>query len=90
MQQLRLVNPSKVWFEKRVSYSHIHAEFKNVKNAMHEVMLEINSHKFLLTMKAWLKKLEQFEVIAVQGCIELWVKVIRLLKRIVTTLYFEY
>jgi len=90
MQQLRLVNPSKLTFEKRVSYSHISAEFKKLKNAFHEVVLEVNSHKFIVNMKAGLKKIEQFEVIAVQGCIELWVKVIRLLKRIVTTLYFEY
>lgn len=66
MQQLRLVHPSKLTFEKRISHSHITAEFKKIKHAIHEVVLQINSHKFLLNVKVGLKKLEQFEVIAVQ------------------------
>lgn len=84
------MNPSKTTFEKKISYSHISAQFKNIKDALHEVVLKINSHKFFLNIKTWLKKIESLEVIAVKWCIELGVKVIRLLKKIVTTLYFEY
>lgn len=90
MQQLRLVQPEKYIFDKAVSYSHISAEFKKMSESFHEVLLEINSHKFVINMRAWLKKLEQFEVLAVKWCVELWMKMIMLLKRIVTTLYFEY
>lgn len=90
MQQLRLVYPQKANFEKAVSYSHIKAEFMRLRDWMHEVILKINSHKFFLMVKTWIKKLEHFEVLAVQGCVELGMKMVRLLKRIVTTLYFEY
>ena len=88
MQQLRLVWNSGL-VQKSVTHWHIKALFTAVAEQMHEVVLEVNSHKFFINMKAWLKRLEQFEVIAVQGCVEVCVKVVRLLKRVVSTLYFE-
>jgi len=37
-----------------------------------------------------MQKLEQFEIIAVKGFVEIGMKVVNLLRRIVTVLYFEY
>ena len=75
---------------KSVHLHHIRASFLQLAERFHEVLLEINSQKFLVRVQAGIKKLEHFEVIAVKGCIELCVKTIRMLKRIVTSLYFEY
>lgn len=57
---------------------------------LHEVVLEINSHKFLIAIKIGMKKLEEFEILAVKGFVEIGMKVVRLLRRIVSVLYFEY
>ncbi len=56
---------------------------------MHDVVLEVNSQKFLIRIKAGLQKLEKFEVLAVRWFVELWVKVLNTLRRIVTVLYFQ-
>lgn len=75
---------------KSVQLHHVKATFMQIAERFHEVVLEINSQKFLVRVQTGIKKLEQFEVLAVKGCIELCVKTIRMLKRIVTSLYFEY
>lgn len=75
---------------KSVHMHHVKATFMQIAERFHEVILEINSQKFLVRVQTGIKKLEQFEVLAVKGCIELCVKTIRMLKRIVTSLYFEY
>jgi hypothetical protein len=75
---------------KSIHVEHIKASFLQIAEYVHEVILEINSQKFLVRVQTWLKRLEHFEVLAVKWCIELCVKTIRMLKRIVTSLYFEY
>lgn len=90
MQQLRLVQSNGLVAERSVSLSHIKATFTNIIDAVYDVVLEINSHKFMINLKAWVKRLESFEIIAVKGCVELCVKSLQLLKRIVTNLYFEH
>ena len=89
MQQLRLVSNHYVE-QKEVTFEHIKAYFQKVNESLHEVVLEINSHKFLINFKAGLKKLEQFEIIAVKGFVEMGMKIVHVLKRLVTALYFEH
>ncbi|MBP7847932.1 hypothetical protein KA013_01790 [Patescibacteria group bacterium] len=89
MQQLRLVTDLD-YNRRSLQLDQVKATFTKVANAVHEVVLEINSHKFLIQIKAGLKSLEHFEIIAVKGFIELGMKIVRLLKNIVTKLYFEY
>lgn len=89
MQQLRLVDGSWYLDTRSVSFRHIKATFMNIIDALYDVVLEINSHKFMIRLKAWIKKLESFEIVAVKGSIELCVRSLYLLRRIVTNLYFE-
>lgn len=89
MQQLRLVTDLD-YNRRSLQLDQVKATFTKVAHAVHEVVLEINSHKFLIQIKAGLKSLEHFEIIAVKGFIELGMKIVRLLKNIVTKLYFEY
>ena len=69
---------------------HIKAWFTKIWEKAHEVVLEINSNKFLIAIKAGVQKIEQFEIIAVKWFVEIGMKVVNLLRRIVSTLYFEY
>lgn len=87
MQQLNLLHISEL--QKDSSRDHIKANFNKISDSLHEVVLEINSQKFLIKIQAGLQKIEKFEVIAVKGIIELGVKVMRLLKNVVSVLYFE-
>ena len=67
----------------------VQASFTKLGEKMHDVVLEVNSQKFLIRIKTGLQKLEQFEVLAVKWFVELGVKVLNALKRIVTVLYFQ-
>lgn len=89
MQQLRLFSQTQPVIRTH-DFEYIKATFTAISDSVHEVVLEINSNKFLISLKAGLQKLEQFEVIAVKGFVELGMKIIRLLKRIVSALYFEH
>jgi hypothetical protein len=90
MQQQKLLTHNDIGARKSVHLHHIRAHFVEIASAIHEVVVEINSQKFLVRIKAGLKKFEQFEVLAVRGCVELCLRTVRLLRKIVTSLYFEY
>lgn len=90
MQQPKLLDASDVWFWKSVHLHHVKASFLEIAERVHEVILEINSQKFLVRVKAWLKQLEQFEILAVKGCVEICMSTLKMLKRLLTSLYFEY
>ena len=64
MQQLRLLESYNV--ERSLDLQQVKASFKKMTNSLHEVVLEVNSQKFLITIKAGLQQLEKFEVIAVK------------------------
>jgi hypothetical protein len=44
----------------------VQASFTKLGEKMHDVVLEVNSQKFLIRIKTGLQKLEQFEVLAVK------------------------
>ena len=79
-----------LWYDKVVSLDHITASFSGISEGVQDVLLEINSNKFLIRMQAGLEALSSFELIAVQWCVEIGVKFMRFLKRLVSVLYFEY
>lgn len=87
---MKLLSPSHFAETKHVSFEHIKANFVKIGEKLHEVVLEINSQKFFIHIKTGFKKLEQFEIIAVKWFLDLWVKVVHFLKKLVTALYFEY
>lgn len=89
MQQLRLM-PVDAYKSRTITFDHVRAHFTALTESVHEVILEVNSHKFLIRIKAGLKKLEQFEIVAVKGFVEVGMKIVNILKRIVSALYFEH
>ncbi len=72
-----------------LTLQHVKAYFVQLQEKMHEVVLEVNSQKFLIRIKTWLQSLEHFEVIAVKWFVDMWVKFMNVLKSLVTKLYFQ-
>ncbi len=59
------------------------AIFEEKDEGKYDVVLEINSHKFLISMKPGRNDLEEFEVVAVRGYVEFSYTVMQALKNIV-------
>jgi hypothetical protein len=89
MQPLRLFSCAGQVIVKFFKYENIMAIFKKVADDTYEILLEVNSNKFLILTKIGMNKIEQFEVLAVKGFVDLSLKLLRALKRIVYILYFE-
>ncbi len=87
MQQPVLLTPTSL--NKGFELEQVNASFTKVNDTMHDVVLSVNSHKFLIRIKTGLQKLEQFEVIAVRWFVEMGMKILNTLKRIVSVLYFQ-
>lgn len=89
MQQLRLFCND---FEttRIFQYQNIKASFVNLIDGATELVLEINSNKFLIHFTAAMNRIEQLEIIAVKGFIEISLKMLKTIKRIVSKLYFEF
>ena len=74
---------------KSFTNENINAFFYKIWDNEYEVLLEVNSNKFLIHIKTAMKKIEQFEILAVKGFVELSLGLLRLVKQIVYKLYFE-
>ncbi len=59
------------------------ATFQEKEEGKYDVVLEINSHKFLISMKPGWNELEEFEIIAVKGFVEYSYDVMHALRDIV-------
>ena len=59
------------------------AIFHEKEEGKYDVVLEINSHKFLISMKPGWNELEEFEVVAVKGYVEFTYGVMEALKDMV-------
>ena len=66
MQQMKLLSNNSFHQVRTVSFQQIKARFVRMGEKLHEVILEINSNKFLINIKTGCKKLEHFEVVAVK------------------------
>ena len=89
MTQSTLLAQSVVPLHKTCGENQVKASFHAIADAIHDVILEINSQKFMIRIKTGMQSLERFEVLAVQGCVDMWVKVMNMLRRIVSVLYFQ-
>lgn len=88
MQQLRLFQPE-VCLYKKFSYENIKATFKSIETDIYEVVLELNSNRFLIVFKTAMSHIEQFEIVAVKWFVEVTMNIVRVIRKIVYKLYFE-
>ncbi len=88
MQQLKLFWTDFVELRKFES-ENISAIFTHLWDNIHEVILEINSNKFLINFKTAMKTIENLEIIAIKGFVELSISIVKIIRKIVYKLYFE-
>jgi len=88
MQQLKLFS-QKIGELTEIVIENIKAIFKRVWDWVYEVVLEINSNKFLLTISTAMDKIEKMELVAVKWFIDVTVNVVKTIKMLVQKLYFE-
>jgi hypothetical protein len=89
MQQIRLLPVEDKMVYKSFVYENIKAIFNKIKENDYEVLLEVNSNKFLIHIKTAMNKIEEFEILAIKGFIEISLSLLKILKTIVYKLYFE-
>lgn len=75
--------------QKNIYADGVQAFFTQVGEWDYEVVLDINSNKFLISVKWGIEKIEQFEILAIRGFVELSVQFLKLLKKLVKHLYLQ-
>jgi len=65
MQQLKLLNPYFV-IVKIIDFENIKATFTKTTEDIFEVLLEINSNKFIINFQTTMNRIENLEIIAVK------------------------
>lgn len=78
-----LLNTSKTEYTNIVSVEGITASIIQNNESSYEILLEINSNKMLIAMQGALDMIEEFEIIAVRGFIELSTSFIQTIKKLV-------
>ncbi len=89
MLQSKLLSTYENVIYKSFFYENISAIFSKIWDWEFEVLLNVNSNKFLIHLKVAMNKIEQFEILAVKWFVDLSVNLLKVLKRIVYSLYFE-
>jgi hypothetical protein len=79
--------PVEVCAKRSVSWEMIKANFTEIDSSTYEVLLEISSNKFLVTMTKDENWIHSFELITMKGFMEVTTKIIDLLKRLVLHLW---
>lgn len=89
MQQLKLFDQG---FEliKTIDFENIKATFMKIWENIYELILEINSNKFLINFQATMNQIEQMEIVAIKWFVELSISIVKTIKKIVSMLYFEF
>ncbi|MFA7717554.1 MAG: hypothetical protein WC875_02470 [Candidatus Absconditabacterales bacterium] len=88
MNQSILLTPSDI-SQKTVWLENIKATFTEQEENTYDVTLEINSNKFLISIQHIADEIQQLEIIAVKGFIELSNKIILTLKKLIEHLRYR-
>ncbi|MEI7563605.1 MAG: hypothetical protein WCJ39_08485 [bacterium] len=88
MNQLFLLNQTAT-LQKTVWFENIKATFTETQENMFDVVLEVNSNKFLISMQNIADQIEEFQIIAIKGFIELSNKIILTIKKLVEHLRYR-
>lgn len=86
--QKTLINQDSIE-ERNVYLKNIKAIFSPGNDWFYDVILEINSNKFFLSVQQFANQIQEFQIIAVKWFIELNNKLIFLLKQLVSHLFIR-
>ena len=88
MRQMSLITELDVC-QKRVSLDNTSAIFTENADGSYDVILEINSNKFLITMHNIANEIESLEIIATKWFVELSNKIILMIKKLIEHLRYR-
>lgn len=88
MVQQLLLDPM-VLGTKTIQIDNVKAVFTTIRENVYEVVLEISSHKFVISLENILEKIEKFEVLAVKWFMEITMKSIQTLKNLIEYLWYR-
>lgn len=86
--QTALISPTTI-NQRTISIDNIKATFVGKEENKYDIILEINSNKFLIAMEAIADQIEQFEIVAIKWFIELSNKIITMVKKLIEHLRYR-
>ncbi len=88
MHQMSLITPIDVC-QKQVCLDNVRAVFTENEEWWYDVVLEINSNKFLIAIQNIADHIESLEIIATKGFVEMTNKIILMIKRLIEHLRYR-
>lgn len=88
MNQMNLITPIDVC-QKKVCFENVRALFTENADGSYDVILEINSNKFLIAIHNIANQIESLEIIATKGFVELSNKIILMIKKLIEYLRYR-
>ena len=88
MNQMSLITPIDVC-QKRVCLDNVRAVFTENNDGSYDVVLEINSNKFLIAIHNIANQIESLEIITTKGFVEISNKIILMIKRLIEHLRYR-
>ena len=75
--------------QKSICLDNVHAVFTDNGDGGYDVVLEINSNKFLIAIHNIANQIDSFEIITTKGFVEMTNKIIRMIKKLVEHLRYR-
>ncbi len=75
--------------QKTVCLDNVHATFTENVDGSYDVILEINSNKFLIAVEKIENQIERLEIIATKWFVEISNKIIRMIKKLIEHLRYR-
>ena len=88
MNQMSLITPIDVC-QKRVCLENVRAVFTENNDGSYDVVLEINSNKFLIAIHNIANQIESLEIITTKGFVEISNRIILMIKRLIEHLRYR-
>jgi len=88
MNQISLITPIDVC-QRKISLDNVRAVFTENNDGSYDVILEINSNKFLIAIQNVANQIESLEFIATKGFVEINNKIILVIKKLIEHLRYR-
>lgn len=76
-------------YQREVFFDNVHALFTETVDGSYDVVLEINSNKFLIAIHNVANQIESLEIIAIKGFVEINNKIVLMIKRLIEHLRYR-
>ena len=88
MNQMNLITPIDI-YQKTICLDNVRAIFTENNDWSYDVILEINSNKFLITLQNIANQIESLEIVATKWFVEISNKIILMIKKLIEHLRYR-